>query len=213
MSRLFKTVGAVLCLIFRVCFASPAKPDSLYAFIFSSRRRHTIYWRDWSSDVCSSDLSGDLITYMEATDAEEEAMYVADRILFHQKADPSVRIAVLYRTNFLSRVLEEKLRRYNMKYRIVGGFSFYERAEIKDLISYLTVSLNPDDSVHLLRVINTPPRGIGKTTTDILEELAVERGTSLWGAIEIAVEQPRLPMRTIRALEAFHSLIAEFGLA
>src|SRR5438128_3893002 len=88
--------------------------------------------------------SGDLITYMEATDAEEEAMYVADRILFHQKADPSVRIAVLYRTNFLSRVLEEKLRRYNMKYRIVGGFSFYERAEIKDLISYLTVSLNPD---------------------------------------------------------------------
>src|SRR5437016_8015154 len=147
---------------------------------------------------------------MEAADAEEEAMYVADRILYHQKADPSVRIAVLYRTNFLSRVLEEKLRRYNMKYRIVGGFSFYERAEIKDLISYLTVSLNPDDSVHLLRVINTPPRGIGKTTTDILEELAVERGASIWGAIEIAIEQARLPMRTIRALEAFHALIAEF---
>ena len=97
-----------------------------------------------------------------------------------------------------------------MKYRIVGGFSFYERAEIKDLVSYLTVSLNPDDSVHLLRVINMPPRGIGKTTTDILEELAVERGTSVWGAIEIAVEQARLPMRTIRALEAFHALIAEF---
>src|SRR2546428_2360114 len=97
-----------------------------------------------------------------------------------------------------------------MKYRIVGGFSFYERAEIKDLISYLTVSLNPDDSVHLLRVINTPPRGIGKTTTDMLEELAVERGTSLWGAIQIAVGEARLPLRTIRALEGFHTLIAEF---
>src|SRR5439155_264602 len=85
-----------------------------------------------------------------------------------------------------------------------------ERAEIKDLISYLTVSLNPDDSVHLLRVINVPPRGIGKTTTDMLEELAVERGTSIWGAIQIAIEQARLPMRTIRALEAFHVLMAEF---
>src|SRR5437667_2133641 len=154
--------------------------------------------------------SGDLITYAEAADAEEEAMYVADRILYHQKADPSARIAILYRTNFLSRVLEEKLRRYNLKYRIVGGFSFYERAEIKDLISYLTVSLNPHDSVHLLRVINTPPRGIGKTTTDTLEELAVERGTSIWDAIEIAVKEARLPMRTIRALEGFHTMVAEF---
>src|SRR5438552_1410297 len=154
--------------------------------------------------------SGDLITYMEATDAEEEVKYVAERLLYHQKADPGARLAVLYRTNFLSRILEEKLRRYNMKYKIVGGFSFYERAEIKDLISYLTVSLNPHDSVHLLRVINTPPRGIGKTTTDMLEELAVERGTSIWAAIEIAIQEARLPMRTIRALEGFHTMVAEF---
>jgi DNA helicase II / ATP-dependent DNA helicase PcrA len=154
--------------------------------------------------------SGELLTCMEAADAEEEAMYVAERILYHQKADPSARIAVLYRTNFLSRILEEKLRRYNMKYRIVGGFSFYERAEIKDLISYLTVSLNPHDSVNLLRIINSPPRGIGKTTTDALEELAVERGTSIWDAIEIAVREARLPMRTIRALEVFYRMVAEF---
>src|SRR5262252_3505869 len=154
--------------------------------------------------------SGELITLMEASDAEEEAMYVADRILYHQKKDPSAHIAVLYRTNFLSRILEEKLRRYNMKYRIVGGFSFYERAEIKDLISYLTVALNPHDSVHLLRIINSPARGIGKTTTDMLEELAVERGTSVWNAIEISIQEARLPMRTIRALEAFSTMISEF---
>lgn len=153
---------------------------------------------------------GELITYNEAADADEEAMYVADRILYHQKAEAGARIAVLYRTNFLSRVIEEKLRRYNMKYRIVGGFSFYERAEIKDMISYLTVSLNPHDSVHLLRVINMPPRGIGKTTTEMLEEIAVERGTSIWGAIEIAAQQARLPLRTLRALEAFYKMIAEF---
>jgi DNA helicase-2/ATP-dependent DNA helicase PcrA len=154
--------------------------------------------------------SGDLITYMEASDAEEEAMYVAERILYHQKQDPSAHIAVLYRTNFLSRILEEKLRRYNMKYKIVGGFSFYERAEIKDMISYLTVSLNPHDSVNLLRIVNSPPRGIGKTTTDTLEELAVERGTSIWDAIEIAIREARLPMRTVRSLEVFYRMVAEF---
>jgi DNA helicase II / ATP-dependent DNA helicase PcrA len=154
--------------------------------------------------------SGELLNYMEAADTEEEAMYVAERILYHQKSDPSARIAVLYRTNFLSRILEEKLRRYNMKYQIVGGFSFYERAEIKDMISYLTVSLNPHDSVNLLRIINSPPRGIGKTTTDTLEELAIERGTSIWNAIEIAIQEGRLAMRTIRALEAFYRMVAEF---
>src|SRR5437868_337863 len=71
--------------------------------------------------------AGDLISYMEAGDAEAEAMYVAERILYHQKSDPSARIAVLYRTNFLSRILEEKLRRDNMNFRIVGGCSFYGR--------------------------------------------------------------------------------------
>ena len=154
--------------------------------------------------------SGELITYLESADADQESMYVADRIIHHLKMDPGTRIAVLYRTNFLSRVLEEKLRRYNLKYRIVGGFSFYERSEIKDLISYLTVSLNPHDSVHLLRIINAPPRGIGRTSIDLLEELAIERGTSIWGAIEIAVQEARFPMRTIRSLEAFFKMVGEF---
>jgi len=154
--------------------------------------------------------SGELITHLDASDADEEAMFVAEKILQHQKAQPNIHVAVLYRTNFLSRVIEEKLRRYNMKYRIVGGFSFYERSEIKDMISYLTVALNPADSVHLLRVINSPTRGIGKTTTDALEELAVEHSTSIWGAIEIAVREQRLPMRTIRALEGFYQTLSEF---
>jgi DNA helicase-2/ATP-dependent DNA helicase PcrA len=160
-------------------------------------------------DLWTHNSSGEQIINLEAAEAEEEAMFVAEKILQHHKTKPNIRIAVLYRTNFLSRVIEEKLRRYNMKYRIVGGFSFYERAEIKDLISYLTVSLNPHDSVHLLRVINTPVRGIGRTTTDALEELAVEHGTSLWGAVEIAVREQRLPLRTIRALESFYQMLSE----
>jgi DNA helicase II / ATP-dependent DNA helicase PcrA len=153
--------------------------------------------------------SGELITYFEAADADEEAMFVAERIMQHQKSAAGAHVAVLYRTNFISRVLEEKLRRYNMKYRIIGGFSFYERAEIKDMISYLTVALNPHDSVHLLRIINSPARAIGKTTTDALEEVAVEHETSVWGAIEIAVREQKLPQRTIRALDGFYQVIAD----
>src|SRR4029077_19944349 len=110
----------------------------------------------------------------------------------------------------LSRVMEEKLRRYNMKYRIAGGFSFYERAEIKDMIGYLTIALNPQDSVHVLRVINSPVRGIGKSTTDTLQDIAVERETSVWEAIRIAIQEQRFPVRAIRALEAFHQMIAGF---
>jgi DNA helicase-2/ATP-dependent DNA helicase PcrA len=97
-----------------------------------------------------------------------------------------------------------------MKYRIVGGFSFYERSEIKDMISYLTVAQNPDDSVNLMRIINVPVRGIGKTTTDALSDLAVERETSLWGALQIAVQEQTMPGRTLRGLEAFHKLTADF---
>jgi len=153
---------------------------------------------------------GERITYMEASDSDEEAMFTAERILGYQKSRPDARIAVLYRTNFLSRVMEEKLRRYNMKYRIAGGFSFYERAEIKDMIGYLTIALNPQDSVHVLRVINSPVRGIGKSTTDTLQDIAVERETSVWGAIKIAIDEQRFPTRTIRALESFHQMVESF---
>ena len=79
------------------------------------------------------------------------------------------------------------MRRYQLKYHVVGGFSFYERAEIKDLISYLKVIQNPDDSVSLLRVINTPARGIGKTTIEMIERLALETGLSMWGALGEAI--------------------------
>ena len=93
------------------------------------------------------------------------------------------------------------MRRYGLKYNVVGGFSFYERAEIKDLISYLKVIHNPDDSISLLRVINTPTRGIGKGTIDTLERLALETGLSLWGAIGEAIRRQLLPQRALAALE------------
>ncbi len=97
---------------------------------------------------------------------------------------------MLYRTNSQSRLVEEALRRYNISYTMVGGFSFYERAEIKDLLGYLRLVRNPHDSMALQRVINTPARGIGKTTLETLERLALETGRSTWDATR------RAPSRT-----------------
>ncbi len=90
---------------------------------------------------------------------------------------------------------------------MVGGFSFYERAEIKDLLSYLKLVQNPHDSIALQRVINTPVRGIGRSTLDTLERLALETGTSTWDAIGHAIRQRLLPQRALNALEAFQRMI------
>ncbi len=105
--------------------------------------------------------------------------------------------------------MEEALRRYNLNYNVVGGFSFYERAEIKDMISYLKLILNPDDSVALMRVVNTPVRGIGKTTMETVERVALETNRSLWGALEEVVEQRLLPARAVAALAGFRDLIRD----
>src|SRR6476620_2238564 len=109
---------------------------------------------------------GERIFYYQAYDADGEARFVASRIEEHQRRSVSERIAVLYRTNAQSRLFEESLRRLRIDYSIVGGFSFYERAEVKDVIAYLKLSMNPFDDIALLQVINTPPRGLGKTSLD-----------------------------------------------
>ncbi len=88
---------------------------------------------------------------------------MAQKIEQHRRYNPKEKIAILYRTNAQSRLFEEALRRTRIDYNIVGGFSFYERAEIKDVISYLKLALNPFDDIALNRVINTPTRGLGKS--------------------------------------------------
>jgi DNA helicase-2/ATP-dependent DNA helicase PcrA len=161
----------------------------------------------------TSRQGGSNIGYYEAPDGENEALFVADWIAryLHEAAEQgeNVRAAVLYRINSQSRLFEEAMRRYQLKYHVVGGFSFYERAEIKDMISYLKVIHNPDDSVSLLRVINTPTRGIGKTTLETLERVALETGLSLWGAIGVVLKRKLLPQRALAALKGFRDLIED----
>jgi DNA helicase-2/ATP-dependent DNA helicase PcrA len=158
---------------------------------------------------------GSPIGYYEAPDGENEALFIADRIQkFLREAEASgkadeAHCAVLYRTNSQSRLVEEALRRYNISYTMVGGFSFYERAEIKDLLGYLRLVRNPHDSMALQRVINTPARGIGKTTLETLERLALETGQSTWDAVGAAIANRLIPTRALMALESFRQLILD----
>ena len=156
---------------------------------------------------------GTPIYYYEAPDGENEALFAADYISRYLKepseTDEPRRAAVLYRTNSQSRLFEEALRRYGLKYNVVGGFSFYERAEIKDMISYLKLIQNPDDSIAFLRVVNTPVRGIGKTTLETLERLSLETAVSMWSALEQAIQQKLLPARALAALEEFKRIIED----
>ncbi|MGP8083706.1 MAG: ATP-dependent helicase [Terracidiphilus sp.] len=158
---------------------------------------------------------GSLIGYYEAPDGENEALFVADRIqAFLRQTSSSEtqepgRAAVLYRTNAQSRLFEEALRRYNISYTMVGGFSFYERAEIKDLLSYLRLIRNPHDSMALQRIINTPARGIGKTTLETLERLALETGQSTWDALSAAIANRLIPTRALMAIDSFRQLILD----
>src|SRR5437660_6320354 len=164
-------------------------------------------------NLWTSHQGGAKIGYYEAPDGENEALFAADWIAkyLREAADrgETARAAVLYRTNSQSRLFEEAMRRYGLKYHVVGGFSFYERAEIKDMISYLKVIQNPDDSISLLRVINTPTRGVGKGTIETLERLALETGLSLWGAIGETIRRQLLPPRALSALKNFQQLIED----
>ena len=168
-------------------------------------------------NLWTSRQGGTKIGYYEAPDGENEALFAADHIAKYLREagraensrGETPRAAVLYRTNSQSRLFEEAMRRYGLKYHVVGGFSFYERAEIKDMISYLKVIQNPDDSISLLRVINTPTRGIGKGTIETLERLALETGLSLWGALGEAIRRQLLPQRALASLKNFQQLIVD----
>ncbi len=150
---------------------------------------------------------GEKIGLYAAFDAENEGLFIADTIEKHLRANPGEHVAVLYRTNFQSRQIEEALRRYGRKYNVVGGFSFYQRAEVKDMVAYLKLSMSTADPISLLRIVNTPARGIGRTTIDQVEKLARDSGIDLWSAIGQALTDPAFATRAQSALGAFQRVI------
>jgi DNA helicase II / ATP-dependent DNA helicase PcrA len=149
--------------------------------------------------------AGSNLVFYEARDAMAEAAYVTERIATLADDDGAPHVAIMYRTNAQSRAMEEALRTRGMRYRLLGGFSFYQRAEVKDALAYVRMAMFPDDDVALLRVLNVPPRGIGKVTIDALQTLARERGGSLWAALGETVESGSA--RALAPLKAFRALI------
>jgi len=127
--------------------------------------------------------SGDRLRFFEASDSVAEAEFICGELSSMVRGVSDAQVAVLYRTGAQSRSFEEVLRRLGIRHRVVGGFSFYQRAEVRDALAYVRLLVHPEDDVALLRVLNVPPRGIGATTITALEARASETGQALWDVI------------------------------
>ncbi len=153
--------------------------------------------------------AGAALDVVAVRDEHEEAALVVQTIRESREAGTELReLAVFYRVHAQSRVLEEQLRAAKVPYRIVGGTKFFERAEIKDALSYLRVMVNDKSDVDLLRVINTPPRGIGQTTLDRLTALATSKGTSVYDALAKPEEAADIGPAPLKKLRAVRDLLA-----
>ena len=155
---------------------------------------------------------GTNLRYYEARDAQAEAEFIAGELDTILNEDPDQTCAVEYRTNFQSRAFEEVFRRRGLRYKLVGGFSFYNRAEVKDALAYVRLALHPEDDISILRVLNVPARGIGKTTLDTLREIAERETLSLWDSMESLMTNPS-STRAVAPLRTFRELIARLEAA
>jgi DNA helicase-2/ATP-dependent DNA helicase PcrA len=155
---------------------------------------------------------GGPVEVYKARDDQDEARWVVTTLRDLAGEMQLREMAILVRTNAQTRAFEEELLRREMPYVLVGGVRFYERAEIKDLLAYLRLALYPKENLSLSRVLNQPPRGIGRATRQMLERVAEEHGNSLWQAL-CHSEMSSFPARSARALEGFRDLIVELQTA
>jgi DNA helicase-2/ATP-dependent DNA helicase PcrA len=151
--------------------------------------------------------AGANLRYFEARDAQAEAEFVAEELQKLLDDDSDQTCAVEYRTNFQSRAFEEAFRRRGVRYKLVGGFSFYKRAEVQDALAYVRLVMHPDDDIAFLRVLNVPPRGIGKTSVEALRDAARKDSSSLWASMEDFVTATSAG-RAVAPLRAFMDLVA-----
>lgn len=152
---------------------------------------------------------GELIDYFEAQDEADEANFIASKIKQDSGGNYN-QYAILYRTNSQSRALEEACMAAGIPYRIYGGLKFYDRKEIKDIIAYLKLIYNPDDSQSFRRIVNVPKRSIGDTTVKRLQDFADKEDISLFEAVKRIQEDTEIPPRTRSKLSEFAELIMKF---
>jgi DNA helicase-2/ATP-dependent DNA helicase PcrA len=153
---------------------------------------------------------GEGVRIFEAESGDEEASFVADDMV--KRGLSPGNIAVLYRTNAQARLMEEALRKKGLHYIVVGGIKFYSRKEIKDILSYLRLLVNPDDEVSLRRVLNVPPRGIGGVSLERLEEYAAQRKSSLFQVLREVETDDTLSARARSAVGEFVRLVDDLAL-
>ncbi len=161
-------------------------------------------------ELWTNTSTGDSVKVFEAYNNDEESAYIVDKIkTLERDGFRRSEIAILYRNNFLSRRLEEELNGRSIPYVIYGGFRFFERAEIKDMIAYLRLVVNYDDDAAFERTINNPPRGIGQKTIDSIRKLAKENKLSLWKTIKslIAENKEYVTSRVKNSLKNFTDII------
>jgi DNA helicase-2/ATP-dependent DNA helicase PcrA len=159
-------------------------------------------------ELWTANDDGSKVVLVSTSDERDEAAYVVARIRELMKAGVSLQdMAVFYRVHAQSRVLEDVMRAEKIPYQIVGGTKFFERAEVKDLLSYLRVLTNPRSDVDLLRIINVPARGIGTTTIDRIMAIADQRQSSLFDALEPAVESIDLGSAAKKKVTGFRALL------
>ncbi|NCG28052.1 MAG: UvrD-helicase domain-containing protein, partial [Verrucomicrobiales bacterium] len=161
----------------------------------------------WSENVANEN-----VRVVAMTDENAEAQLVVDEILEMTATEKRKYedFAVLFRMNSQSRLFETKLREYKIPYRVIGGQSFYDRREIKDLIAYLTIIKNPDDDINLLRVINNPPRGIGAASIEIATDESRDLGVSLSEVLQSEDYQKKLPKRSRSSVKKFIDLLEDY---
>lgn len=161
--------------------------------------------------VYSEKEEGSKLQVLSSYSDYEEAYAVAARVQEMRRQMPYADMAVLYRTNAQSRILEEAMRKRNIPYRVYGGLSFYQRKEVKDVISYFRLVINPHDEEAFKRVINYPTRGIGDTTVSKLVSAATTYGVSLWAVLQ-SLSDYAVPVNagTAKKLVAFRELIDSF---
>jgi ATP-dependent DNA helicase UvrD/PcrA len=160
-------------------------------------------------ELWTEEKGGAPLQLNELTDEHEEARWVAGEIerLAEDGVDRS-EVAIFYRTNAMSRVLEDTLQRFDVSYQVIGGTKFYERAEIKDAIAYLSLLANPADLVSFGRVVNSPRRGIGNTTQARIASHVNTTGMPVWEAIERVEEVPGLSGAAIKSVGRFYEIVA-----
>ena len=171
--------------------------------------QNNLYRKD--KNLWSSNEKGEKIKYYDAADEYSEADFVLSRINSMINNGCSTKeMAILYRTNAQSRVFEERFRRYDIPYRVVGSMGFYGRKEIKDLLSYMRLIQNPLDEVSLLRIVNEPKRGIGNKTIEKLQEMANEFDVSLFEMIGRAYKEDIIGGKAGMGLKAFYETLRPY---